>query len=129
MNTLMTAVILINLGTPETPDRRGIKNFLRQYLSDPRVLRSPKFIKKLLLNLFILPWRTGALLDTCRQIEIDLICPGFATDSVETLSPILLQNRDALLAHGGEQFYYIPCLNDRDDHIEMMAKLVRLYLA
>lgn len=61
--------------------------------------------------------------------EIDVICPGFATDCLETLEEIQLQNRDIFLEHGGEQYHYIPCLNDRDDHIEMMANLVRPYLS
>jgi len=60
--------------------------------------------------------------------EIDVICPGFSVDCLETLEEIQLQNRDIFLEHGGEQYRYIPCLNDRDDHIEMMANLVKPYL-
>ena len=61
--------------------------------------------------------------------EVDVICPGFATDCLETLEHIQIQNRDIFIQHGGEQYLYIPCLNDRDDHIEMMADLVKPYLA
>ncbi len=60
--------------------------------------------------------------------EIDVICPGFSTDCLETLEEIQLQNRDIFLEHGGEEYHYIPCLNDREDHIEMMAHLVEPYL-
>ena len=60
--------------------------------------------------------------------EIDVICPGFSADCLETLEEIRLQNRDIFLEHGGEQYHYIPCLNDREDHIDMMAGLVRPYL-
>ncbi len=60
--------------------------------------------------------------------EVDVVCPGFSADCLETLEEIQLQNRDVFLQHGGEQYHYIPCLNDRDDHIEMMANLVRPYL-
>jgi ferrochelatase len=60
--------------------------------------------------------------------EIDVICPGFSADCLETLEEIQMQNRDVFLAAGGEQYQYIPCLNDRDDHIEMMVELVRPYL-
>ncbi len=60
--------------------------------------------------------------------EIDVICPGFSVDCLETLEEIRLQNRDVFLENGGEQYHYIPCLNDREDHIEMMAELVRPYL-
>ena len=60
--------------------------------------------------------------------EIDVICPGFSVDCLETLEEIQMQNKEIFLQHGGEQYYYIPCLNDRDDHISMMANLVKPYL-
>ena len=46
----------------------------------------------------------------------------------ETLEEIQLQNRDIFLEHGGQAYHYIPCLNDREDHIDMMARLVEPYL-
>lgn len=60
--------------------------------------------------------------------EIDVVCPGFSVDCLETLEEIQLQNRDIFLEHGGEEYHYIPCLNDREDHIDMMAQLVKPYL-
>ncbi|MCK4708635.1 MAG: ferrochelatase [Gammaproteobacteria bacterium] len=60
--------------------------------------------------------------------EVDIVCPGFSVDCLETLEEIQLQNRDIFLQHGGEQYHYIPCLNDRNDHIVMMAELVGPYL-
>jgi ferrochelatase len=60
--------------------------------------------------------------------EIDVVCPGFSADCLETLEEIQLQNRDVFLEHGGKEYFYIPCLNDRDDHIDMMAQLVKPYL-
>ncbi len=60
--------------------------------------------------------------------EIDIICPGFSVDCLETLEEIQMQNKEIFLQHGGEQYNYIPCLNDRDDHIDMMAELVKPYL-
>ncbi|MDJ0833603.1 MAG: ferrochelatase [Gammaproteobacteria bacterium] len=61
--------------------------------------------------------------------EVDVICPGFATDCLETRVQVQVVDRAAFLAHGGEQYHYIACLNERDDHIEMMAELIRPYLA
>jgi len=60
--------------------------------------------------------------------EIDVICPGFSVDCLETLEEIQMENRDLFIENGGESYHYIPCLNDRDDHIEMMAQLVRPYI-
>ena len=61
--------------------------------------------------------------------SVDVICPGFASDCLETLDEINLEYRDKFLALGGEQFNYIPALNDRASHIEMMQKLVEPYLS
>lgn len=61
--------------------------------------------------------------------EVDIICPGFSVDCLETLEEIKLQNRDIFLQHGGEQYHYIPCLNDRQDHIDMMAELVKPHIS
>ena len=60
--------------------------------------------------------------------EVDVISPGFASDCLETRVHVQVEDRASFLAHGGEQYHYIPCLNDRDDHIDMMAQLVRPYL-
>lgn len=57
--------------------------------------------------------------------RIDVIAPGFATDCLETLEELQLQNKAAFLAAGGKEFHYIPALNDNDDHIALLAALVR----
>lgn len=55
--------------------------------------------------------------------HIAVLSPAFATDCVETLEEIQQEIRDSFLAAGGERFTYIPCLNDRDDHIEALADI------
>ena len=60
--------------------------------------------------------------------SVDVICPGFASDCLETLDEIEVEYRTEFLALGGEQFNYIHALNDRDAHIEMMRQLVEPYL-
>ena len=57
-----------------------------------------------------------------------VICPGFASDCVETLEEINIQGREYFLKNGGENFDLIPCLNDNSDHIELFKKLVNKYL-
>ncbi len=69
-----------------------------------------------------------ALAGKTKLKEIDVICPGFSVDCLETLEEIQMQNRDVFLEAGGEQYHYIPCLNERADHIDMMAELIRPYL-
>ena len=56
-----------------------------------------------------------------------VICPGFASDCVETLEEINIQGRNIFLKNGGEEFDLIPCLNDSSDHIELFEKLVTKY--
>ena len=57
-----------------------------------------------------------------------VICPGFASDCVETLEEINIQARESFFEKGGEKFDLIPCLNDNSDHIDLFEKLVRKFL-
>ncbi len=56
--------------------------------------------------------------------SLDVVCPGFSVDCLETLEEIAMENRNNFLRAGGETFHYIPALNDNSAHIAMMAKLV-----
>ncbi|MEC7179734.1 MAG: ferrochelatase [Pseudomonadota bacterium] len=60
--------------------------------------------------------------------KILVICPGFASDCVETLEEINIQGRETFLDSGGENFDLIPCLNDTPNHINLFKKLVSKYL-
>ena len=57
-----------------------------------------------------------------------VICPGFASDCVETLEEINIQGREIFLKNGGKNFDLIPCLNDNSDHINLFSTLVTSYL-
>lgn len=56
--------------------------------------------------------------------SVDIICPGFAADCLETLEEIVITNQAIFHKAGGETYHYIPALNTRPAHIEMMKKLV-----
>lgn len=60
--------------------------------------------------------------------DIDVVCPGFLTDCLETLEEIQLEVREAFLAAGGKQYRYIPALNDDSAWIESLANLVQSHL-
>lgn len=60
--------------------------------------------------------------------SVDVVCPGFATDCLETLEEIAIEGREAFLAAGGERFAYIACLNDRADWIAALATLALRHL-
>ena len=52
-----TGVLLINLGTPDTPSVTDVRSYLSQFLNDPRVIDIPWLTRKLLVNLIIVPFR------------------------------------------------------------------------
>ena len=60
--------------------------------------------------------------------NILVICPGFASDCVETLEEINIQGKESFLENGGRNFDLIPCLNDNSDHIKLFETLVKRYL-
>lgn len=60
--------------------------------------------------------------------SLDVVCPGFSADCLETLEEIDEQNREIYLHAGGESYRYIPALNDRPDHIRAIAGLVLRHL-
>jgi len=57
--------------------------------------------------------------------SVDVICPAFSADCLETLEEIQVENRDIFLEAGGQDYHYIPALNDNKDHIEMLSELVQ----
>ena len=57
--------------------------------------------------------------------RVDVVCPGFAVDCLETLEEIAMQNAELFHAAGGEALRYIPCLNDAPSHADALAALAR----
>ena len=60
--------------------------------------------------------------------KLDVACPGFAVDCLETLEEIAMQNRDFFVAAGGETLRYVPALNDSTEQVDSLAALVRRHL-
>lgn len=61
--------------------------------------------------------------------KVHVVCPGFAADCLETLEEIAVTNRDRFLTAEGEEFGYIPALNDRAEHLELLTALVLRHVA
>jgi ferrochelatase len=61
-------VLVANLGTPNAPERKSVARFLREFLSDPRVVDLPRFLWLPLLNLVIIPLRAGRSAAAYREI-------------------------------------------------------------
>lgn len=68
--------------------------------------------------------------ETARQLaregveRLDVICPGFHTDCLETIEEIGLELKETWLKAGGKDFHYIPCLNDSEASVSLVEKIV-----
>ncbi len=56
--------------------------------------------------------------------NVQVIAPGFSSDCLETIEEINIQNRQFFLQAGGEDFSYIPALNDQVDHIQALTTII-----
>jgi len=70
-----TAVVLVNLGTPDAPTTRAVRRYLRQFLSDPRVVEIPRAIWWCILNGIILPFRSRSSAEKYAAIWTDAGSP------------------------------------------------------
>ncbi|MBV1787933.1 ferrochelatase [Marinobacterium sp. D7] len=61
--------------------------------------------------------------------SVQVYCPGFSADCLETIEEIGVENRDYFLSAGGERYGYIPALNDRVEHIDALELLIRSHIA
>lgn len=60
--------------------------------------------------------------------RLDVVCPAFSVDCLETIEEIGEQNREIFLEHGGEELRLIPCLNASDIHIDALEAITAKYL-
>ena len=60
---------------------------------------------------------------------MDVICPGFVADCLETLEEIQMEGKEAFLQAGGKQFHYIPCLNADHAGISALVQIATEQLA
>ncbi|WP_457674859.1 ferrochelatase [Thiolapillus sp.] len=80
------------------------------------------------------PWLTPATSDSLKKLaaegcrHVQVVCPGFAADCLETLEEIAMENREIFIGAGGKRYEYIPCLNDSEAHIQALADLARRHL-
>jgi ferrochelatase len=75
---------------------------------------------------WVQPYTDKTLLSLARQgvRRVDLVCPGFSADCLETLEENAMGNRELFLKTGGERFDYIPCLNDDPAHVDALTSLI-----
>jgi protoporphyrin/coproporphyrin ferrochelatase len=77
------------------------------------------------------PYTDETLVQMARQgrKRVTVVCPGFATDCLETLEEIAIRNRALFMASGGEFYDYVPALNAGAAHAELLAELIARHAA
>ncbi|TNC98438.1 MAG: ferrochelatase [Gallionellaceae bacterium] len=75
---------------------------------------------------WVKPYTTATLLELGKQKtkRVDVVCPGFVADCLETLEEIAMEGKEDFQHAGGGEYNYIPCLNERDDWIHALNNLV-----
>ena len=75
---------------------------------------------------WIKPYTTATLKELGQQKirRVDVVCPGFVADCLETLEEIAMEGKEDFQHAGGGEYHYIPCLNDRNDWIHALTDLV-----
>lgn len=79
-------------------------------------------------------WLTPYTSDTLQQLgkkktqRVDVVCPGFVADCLETLEEIAIEAKNTFISAGGQEFHYIPCLNEREDWIQALGEITRFNL-
>ena len=80
-------------------------------------------------------WMKPYTIDTMRELpgrgvrKVAVIAPGFASDCLETLEELDVENRKAFMEAGGERFTYVPCLNDGEAGMQVIESVVRRELS
>ncbi len=109
----------VELGDPYRAHCERTAELLAQQLGLAREQWSVAFQSRFGRASWLQPYTIEAVAALARRgvKNLDVICPGFAADCLETLEEIGMENRDAFRAAGGEQYQYIPALNARPDHV------------
>jgi len=75
---------------------------------------------------WIKPYTTATLLELgkLQTKRVDVVCPGFVADCLETLEEIAQEGKEDFQHAGGGEYHYIPCLNERNDWLHALTDLV-----
>ncbi len=121
----------VQLGDPYADQCQRTAQLLAQALQLPPERLSVTFQSRFGPAQWLQPYTEPTLqaLAKAGTRSVEVICPGFASDCLETLEEISMEAREAFLEAGGQEFAYIPCLNDRSSHIDLLEQLVQQHVA
>jgi ferrochelatase len=118
------------LGDPYYEQCQRTAALLRQRLGLPAERLLVTFQSRFGKAQWLQPYTEPTLRELARQgiKSVDVMCPGFAADCLETLEEIAQEAREAFLHEGGQAFNYLPCLNDDEAWISALADLAERHL-
>lgn len=116
----------VELGDPYRAHCEATATLLAQRLQLDREQWQLTFQSRLGRAEWLQPYTSATLEQWGAQkvASVDVICPAFASDCLETLEEIAVENRHVFQRAGGGEYRYIPCLNDGEAHIELLRELV-----
>jgi len=116
-------------GDPYPQHCNGTTALLAEKLGIPREQMSMSYQSIFGREEWLKPYTEQTIVELAKKgvKRLDVMCPAFSVDCLETLEEIAEQCKETFIEAGGEQFNLIPCLNDNPAHIEMMAQIVRQY--
>ena len=120
----------LHLGDPYHCECMKTGRLLAEALGLPREKVRITFQSRFGKAKWLEPYTEPTLVELAQQgiQKVDVICPGFTGDCLETLEEIQMEAREAFLHAGGQSFHYIPCLNDSPQWIQALTELAERHL-
>lgn len=121
----------LELGDPYHCECHATARLLATQLGLPKERYSVTFQSRFGKARWLQPYTEPTVRELARQgvARVDVTCPGFTSDCLETLEEIGMEVRDAFLSEGGSAYHYIPCLNDRPEWIAALGGIAVRHLA
>ena len=121
----------LELGDPYHCECLKTARLLAQALELPKDAYRVTFQSRLGRAKWLQPYTEPSLIALARVGEkrVDVVCPGFTSDCLETLEEINMEGRNAFLSAGGREFHYIPCLNDDPLWISALCNIAQTHMS
>ncbi|WP_291216846.1 ferrochelatase [Hydrogenophaga sp.] len=120
----------LQLGDPYHCECHKTARLLAEQLGLPKDRYKVTFQSRFGKAKWLEPYTEPTLIDLAGKglKSVDLVCPGFTSDCLETLEEINMEAREAFLHAGGNSFHYIPCLNDQPEWIRALTDVAEQHL-
>ncbi len=115
----------LTLGDPYHCECLKTARLLRERLAVPAEFVTVTFQSRLGKAEWLQPYTEPTLIEMARKgtRRVDVMCPGFTSDNLETLEEINIEAREAFLHAGGKEFHHIACLNDQHEWIAALSAI------